>query len=163
VDKATAVAISPAKISSGLKTSYPEFVDRVSKHDPTWWKKYGTDTSSALVLVDNHVVQDKIKEYLFPYLMDGTGLLLQSISEWWDLMVEQCDTNKDGRLELQDMERCRFDTIPRPKKFDELVDNLTAFMSNQENVENLWRFILEQQKQHEALHHGSRHKHAREL
>jgi hypothetical protein len=47
---------------------------------------------------------DKIKEYLFPHLMEGTGLALQSISEWWDLMREQCDTNKNGVLELKDME-----------------------------------------------------------
>lgn len=128
--------------------------------------------------------------------MDGTGLLLQSISEWWDLMVKQCDTNDDGRLELRDMEvvlfcylfvvcwvgcccccyccclllllllyllvyslylqRCKFDQIPRPKKFDALVDSFTAFMSNQQNVENLWRFILEQQRQQENLHRYSR-------
>jgi hypothetical protein len=47
---------------------------------------------------------DKIKEYLFPHLMDGTGLVLQSISEWWDLMREHCDSNKNGKLELKDME-----------------------------------------------------------
>ena len=47
---------------------------------------------------------DKIKEYLFPHLMEGTGLVLQSISEWWDLMKERCDINKNGILELKDME-----------------------------------------------------------
>jgi hypothetical protein len=35
--------------------------------------------------------------------------------------------------------------MKRPKKFDVLVERVNTFLSDQQNVESLWRYILEQQ------------------
>lgn len=45
--------------------------------------------------------------------------------------------------------------MPRPKKFDVLVDRVNTFLADQENVENLWRYVLEQQKSLEQSNYGN--------
>ena len=43
------------------------------------------------------------------------------------------------------LQQCRFDLIVRPKTFDVLVLYLNEFFANEENVENLWKYVLENQ------------------
>lgn len=162
----SAVAIAPSKLNSDLKGHYASFKDRVSKKGAftpylklfNIMKTPNGGTSMAqihllhwycwkirMLLVRaiywyiKLISPDKLKEYLFPHAMDGVGLLLQSFSEWWDLMTEQCDSNSDGRLEMKDMEVWSM-VLLVALYFNHYCRDVISIKSNvQRNTKNLWK------------------------
>eukprot|EP01111_Echinosteliopsis_oligospora_P018923 TRINITY_DN8923_c0_g1_i2.p1 TRINITY_DN8923_c0_g1~~TRINITY_DN8923_c0_g1_i2.p1 ORF type:complete len:167 (+),score=26.65 TRINITY_DN8923_c0_g1_i2:148-648(+) len=106
IEQAVMTSLMPGiglSVKQELMQNFGAFSDKVKREDPDWWKKFGEKEETALVLVDEMSQGDLMKR-IFPALINGTGVAIEALDEWFSSMRSQCDRNHDGQLGYDDMQ-----------------------------------------------------------